>query len=334
LFNVYARYEYYRARFEHRTGGVTTPFNPYILPGFSAVVFDEKSSGFDTIGYVTTVRHTFSADAGGPTMRTQVGLTHMRSFPEFINYLKQGFEESLLVDDPVDYDCGPTEPIPDVAALFQKETKAGEFFGRIFYDADALGRPTAKQHSVFLWRNMVKVYNVDGQEVLGPEDWEFEDGVLTKAAPAYEKEFRSFDAAMHFVSRPVCTLRQFIELRHGNELSKLLKDPQRKVRGTNVSYYSSARSKGRGATKGGATFWARIDALRQGPGNPTDENIQSVTNVGPAYEYDPLASWTIISSKMGVPQTRRDWDRMLRKYRSIIRGEKTNVERDPLAPQL
>jgi hypothetical protein len=330
LFNIYARYEFYRKRFEHRTGGVTLSFNPYILPGYPAVVFDEKSSGFDIIGYVTNVHHKMSAAQSGAQMVTTVSMSYTRSFPEFIKYLKQGFEESGEVGSYDAFDCGPSEPLEAVGNAFQKKDNADSFYGQMFYPG--VTKSFAPGWSpAFNWKKMIEVYRADGKTKIDKrENYNYELGLVTRPTRQYTKEFRSYDAAMAYVARPACTLRQYIELRHGEPLDKML-TARTKVRGMNTSYFSYTRAKGRGKADGGATFWARIDAYIQGPGNPATEIIQKVTNVGPAPEYAPNASgsWDILTGQSGVPQTRRDWDKMLQLYRSVVRGEKGHV-----APQL
>jgi len=57
---AYARYEYYRQRGEHRAGAVIMMFNPYIVPGYPIVVFDDLVSGQNFVAYATDIRHELS----------------------------------------------------------------------------------------------------------------------------------------------------------------------------------------------------------------------------------------------------------------------------------
>ena len=261
----------------------------------------------------------------------------MRSFPEFIKYLKQGFEEAGYVGDTADFDCGPTEPIPSVGEAFQIEVNADTFYKEVLYPGVSSSSASGWSPS-FHWREMIQAYNAEGQLIEGEEDFTLEEGLVTKPTRQYFKEFRSYDAAMAYVSRPACTLRQYIELRHGKSISKLVQE-RYKVQGQDTSYYSSVRDKGRGKVKGGATFWARIDAYKQGPGSPDDEVIQKVTNVGPEPDFGPhpSGSWDILTGEAGIPQTRRNWDKMLQLYRRVVYGELSRDKYNPLkfvAPQV
>lgn len=316
LFQLYARYELYRTRFESRAGGVTMAFNPYIVPGFPAVIFDEKTSGFDTFGYVTKVKHRLSVMSGSPTMITTANFTFSRSFAEFVKYLRQGVEEATDEGDVANYDCGPSEPIPSVAEAFQLKDNAESFYGDVFYAG-------TKKQTVFDWEKVVSVVDIEGNPLAVTEGgFQYEQGLILKPKAEYYSEFRSADAAMFYIARPVCTLRDYVELRHGKDI-KTLTEEGTVVKGMDTSYYSELRAGGKGAYKGGAVFWGRIDAYIQGPGNPDDETIQRVTNMGIGPDYMPNmdGSWDIITASKGIPQTRQNWDKALRRYRAIVRSE-------------
>lgn len=82
LFDTYAAYEFWRARYAARNGGVTMAWNPYIVPGFPGMVFDQENAGFDTMSYITRVVHTMSATTG-PQMTTQATFSFGRTLTEF-----------------------------------------------------------------------------------------------------------------------------------------------------------------------------------------------------------------------------------------------------------
>lgn len=333
LFELYAKYEFYRSRFESRGGSVSLAFNPYIVPGFPAVVFDEKSSGFDTVGYVTNVKHSMSAARGNVQMATQVSLSYMRTFAEFFNYSLGGILEELSLD--TESEVGPPEPIAAVAEVFQVQENAEKFYKDMFYPG--VSKPSVSSWSAaFDWLKMLDVFNADGLPLSSAYEFLYEDGLIVQPTRQYQNEFRSYDAAMAYVARPVCTLRQYIELRHGKSIDKLVEE-RNKVQALNKSYFSNIRSGGSDAIHGGASFWARIDAYVPGPGDVDSDIIAKVTNVDPV-TLGPHASekWDILSSEAGIPQTRRDWDKMLRKYRKIVRGQLSADEKNPLkfvAPQ-
>lgn len=315
LFQLYARYEFYRSKFEQRVGGISMVFNPYIVPGFPLVVFDEKTSGFDTLGYVTKVSHSMSASSGGADMSTRVNFTYARTFAEYIKLLRQGVEEAFASDDVPNYVCGPAEPIPSVGDVFQRTNNAEILYHAILF-------PGIKKGASFVWEDYVEVKDLEGNYLTLTEDeYIYEKGVVVHPLPRAYDQFRSADAAMFHIARPVCTLRDYIELRHGKSIKSLIK--QGMVKGMDKSFYSSLRAGGKGPVKGGATFWGRIDTYIQGPKILSDERAQRITNMGVPPDYLPNAdsTWDIITAKNDVPQTRMNWDKALRKYRMNIRGE-------------
>lgn len=109
--------------------------------------------------------------------------------------------------------------------------------------------------------------------------------VAVKPSNAFAPMFRNFENAMRFVSRPICTLREYIAFRgkFGTKVGKV--EPSNPVQGK------------------GAVFYEKILNLRQGPGEaPTfDQNNNLVT---------PEIS--------EVPDTRVDWESKLKIYRNKV----------------
>ena len=299
LFKLYAKYEFFRSRFEPRTAQVTMAFDPYIVPGFSAVIFDDSSAGFHIMGYVTNVKHSFSASGN---MATYVSLSYLRTFPEYIGLLAQGDASSGLLDEmkTPGNECAPQEPIQAVRSLFQDAKAAETFFNTVFYPS------TKKQQSlVFRYKDMLEYYNAEGKklDINKMGDWTVEDGLDVRPAPSYSDYFMSYDAAMSYVSRPATTLQQYIELWHGKTLKACLLD--KTVIGPKDTFK--------------APYYARIYSFTQGPGDPKSEVIQKITNVGPDGGPVPDGYWSIIGKDSGIAQTRRNWDAMLIRYRTIVR---------------
>lgn len=85
VFKLYAACEYYTQRYQTRTGTLTTPFNPYPVPGFGCAVFDRRSTALDTFGYLTSVTHQLST--GGWT--SQFSFTHGRTFQEMFALMQR-----------------------------------------------------------------------------------------------------------------------------------------------------------------------------------------------------------------------------------------------------
>ena len=210
LFDTYAKFEYFRARYAEGSGGLSLQWNPYIVPGFPIAIFDQRNAGFDTMGYVNTVTHALSA-AGGGSMNTSVSLTFMRTFSEFAGLLDE--EESVI-------DIAPSEVIPEVRDAFQRVTNAHELYKRMLYRAEPMNKA-----AVFDWKQFMDVTNQYGDILdLQTDDWEADPYISLTPKPETEGLFESYDAAMQYASRPACTLKEYIETWHNRSLSSLLED--------------------------------------------------------------------------------------------------------------
>lgn len=315
LFNLYAEYEFYRARYAERNGGLSLSWNPYIVPGFPITIFDDLASGIDTMAYATTVSHSMSAEGAGPSLSTAVKFSFMRTMEEFTGLLG-----GITKPDDEVYDIAPVEIVPEVSNIFQKLTTAHELYERLFYATRIKGK--LPRSAVFNWKDIVQITNSRG-DVFDPDDpsdrWKLNPYLTLSPTENYKPLFENRDAAMQYAARPVCTLRQYIETWHGKAVKFLLEDNI--VRGEYTSFYSpSSDPKG---TKG-AVFWGRIYDLDQGPG--LDPGV-SVSNVGPQPDYAAAegGKWSVVGSSTGMPQTRDDWNTRLEEYRKIIRSEEGRI---------
>jgi hypothetical protein len=309
LFDLYAEYEYFRARYAERSGGVSLAWNPYIVPGFPLAVFDDREAALDTMGYVNQM--TLSMAAGDPPhMSTTVNLSFMRTMHEFLGLMGKT-SGSGASEASSDYDIAPVEVIPEISDAFQKTSNAKVIYEGLFYRNESMAKS-----SVFNWRDMLDMRNLEG-DILDITTYYGVYDPFVKLTPKgeYSDLFESYDAAMRYASRPVCTLQEYIETWHGRSLNDLIEDGV--VRGEYRSFYSPASDRG---AKKGAIFWGRIFKLAQGPGNtpPTE-----VTNMGSAPDFETAGddAWTTVSPEQGVAQTREDWDTILEEYRKIVRSE-------------
>ncbi len=89
-YQLYARYEFFRKKYASRNGGVQMIFNPYIVPGYPMVVWDDDETQFSTFGYAFSVSHTLSP--GQAT--TSVSYTFGRTFEEFYKELLGAWTEA------------------------------------------------------------------------------------------------------------------------------------------------------------------------------------------------------------------------------------------------
>jgi len=187
---------------------------------------------------------------------------------------------------------------------------------------------------VFNLHQMISIVKKNPEGRVVEEDvpfWEFTEDMEIKPNPRYRELFRSYDAAMGYVSRPVCTLREYIALKHGMSVAAAIEAGF--VTGEERSFYSHLLNsqgikklkKGGNTAQGGAVFWARIFTLHQGPGSQSGDIqtiIQKYSNIGPAEEnYPPMDPWYMIDRANNLPQTRQDWDSILLSYRNTVRAQ-------------
>lgn len=311
LFKTYAKYEYYRSRFETRSASITMSFNPYIIPGFSAVVLDNNISNFHVIGYVNSVSHSFSAEG---SLQTSVVLSYVRTLPEYLKLMFVGSNDLDINDDFLNADIavGPAEVIPEVANVFQVSSVADDFYQRVFYPDIARGMPLSFQVNDFL-----TLSDMDGNPIStdpdfpdAPNSWTPDKGLIAVPAKDFKSFFTSHDSAMSFVARPAATLQQMIELRHGKPLKELLNDPKSEVQGPLDSFTDDRKS---------ARFYSRIYSLYQPGAELNNAAIQAITNVGEGNVSIPEGKWQVITASHNIPESRRNWDKVLIKYRDAVR---------------
>ena len=327
LFDLYAKYEYYRARYEPRAASLRLAFDPYLVPGFPAVVFDARDSKFDIFGYVQSVSHSWSVEA--PEISTNVTLGYLRSFPEFLNVYKDRDKDldldNYMRDSDEGYLAAPRDPVAEVARIMQTIDHTDQFYTSLLYTTVA---DTANS-SIFNWEEMLDLYQVNGNLIppAALDSWVWEEGMYVDPKPKFAHLFSSYDAAMHYISRPAVTLEEFVRLKNSKELNELTgKD--------NESNYEESFHLGENRTSAkGAKYYSRIFKLRQGPGNIMDPaTISKITGVDVSAVSDPLGTvmmeeWDRIDiavkdNAFQVPQTRRNWDKVLKEYRNFVRSKR------------
>jgi len=312
LFDKYAEYEYYRARFAERQGGVSMPFNPYILPGFPTVVYDEEASGFDVMAYVMSITHSMSAERGSPHVSTQANLGFIRTLTEVAEakYSVPGLDASSTF-----LDSYPPEPIPGVRDVFQVQESAEEFYKILLYGPEYPGKQRKSWWRGELAREAT-YYSSTGIPRREPND-------------EWAAAFTGFDEAMRSISRPVCTLREYIETYHDRDLESLLADGT--VRGEYRSFSTDVNNP---SPTGGAVFWGRI--YTNTPASSDYSAPEDVVNIslstdsadeviaGDTAKYGPVDSWRV-AGNAEVPDTIKDWDAILTEYRKLLRSEDGKV---------
>jgi hypothetical protein len=327
LFDLYAKYEYFRARYEPRAASLRLAFDPYIVPGFPAVVFDSRDCKFDIFGYVQSVSHTWNVES--PEISTSVTLGYLRSFPEFLNVYKERDRDldldNYMRDSDGGYLSAPRDPIAEVARIMQTVDKTNEFYTRLFYPTvDDMGNKF-----IFNWEEMLDLYQTNGKLIpkAALESWVWEEGMYTEPKPKYRHLFSNYDDAMHYVSRPAVTITEFMSLKNSPDLNNLTK-VDRSADNSVSSFNSEDKDQ-----KKGAVYYKRLFELRQGPGNIMDPaTISKITGADVTAIDDPLgnimlAEWARIDRAVDdnafqVPQTRRNWDKVLKAYREFVRSKR------------
>lgn len=334
IFDLYAKYEYFKARYEPRSANISLAFDPYLVPGFPAVVFDSRVSKLDTVGYVMSVSHSW--DAGSPGINTQVTLGYIRSFPEFLGIYKNG-DYDVDIDGYLGlssaYLTYPREPVYEVARFTQTE-EVGSFYRHLFYP----GARDLERDTHFDFETMLDVYTAEGKLVKDLHNWTWEEGMFVEPKDKYAKLFNSYDSAMTFIARPAATIDDFVKLRSGMSVKAIraAEAAAHKKSGTvidastvrddmtpNFFHLGSIKN-----TEKGAEYYSRIYGLRQGPevnldpvtyGQITGINYYAIKS---DYQEPIMATneWSNHDVDPGLADTRRDWDKVLRRYRRLMRS--------------
>lgn len=142
LFRLYAQQEFLKQRYSQRNAGANLRFNPYLVPGFPAMLFDSMRTRMHCVGYVQDLGHTGFASSGGAAMSTTARLSFCRTIHEFINDVRNDanrFAGRVT--------SAPAEIIDEIRTIIQDENRAEEFYQRFFYGGVRPNRIPA----VFRW---------------------------------------------------------------------------------------------------------------------------------------------------------------------------------------
>jgi hypothetical protein len=125
LYRLYAQHKALHDKYMARRAAAQLLFNPYIVVGFPAMVFDAMSSRFHMVGYVQSVSHSGSADG---SLETAVQYTCCRTFSEFIADVRTDAERFAAR-----VTAAPAEIVDEIRAIIQDENNAEAFYRRLFY---------------------------------------------------------------------------------------------------------------------------------------------------------------------------------------------------------
>ena len=358
LYFLYSQYEYFRTRYEQRGGAVDMVWNPYIVPGFPCLTFDHRASGMDTAGYIMNVRQTMASTNGGGEMSTSVNYSYGRTVQELLETMKTDMARLGVV-----LSSAPTEPVDSVRAITQDFGFAEEMYRALFHrDEIADGKQAAVDiRTIVGFVDHEDEYG-DDQEVteisisggatsrdvtyLGndagartPPTTNIDSTKNLEPVKHMEPAFRNPITALQYVSRPICTLDEYVTFLHAGEsletLSKpaTLTDPVTKstyirpiqVSGVNdeFSYAEVTGVSGKtSVTPSSARYYDRIRGLIQGPGAaPPATQTGAVVNPpvpGATRDVAAVELEKVEPVPASSPQTRYDWDSNLLAYRQEI----------------
>ena len=131
--------------------------------------------------------------------------------------------------------------------------------------------------------------------------------------PGFRNIFKSYDDAMQYISRPICTLKEYLRFLYpGQSLQDLTQNSNNL--GDLVSTYDNG--------SGSGVYWTRIYQLRQGPADPPVP-AQTGANVSAPPSGGTTNTATVFPGTLqGVPptfaQTAAPWDDALLAYRKEI----------------
>ena len=368
---AYVKYEYFRQRAQMRFGTVVMTFNPYIVPGFPAIVFDALNSGQHFVGYVAEVNHEMSKS----DWTTVVNFVHVQTLDEFVYEVFRSRTGDTPEGILADAYAGPPNPIPDLRDVTQTLTQAEEYFSKVFHQNSnprGIKRAAFDFTKAILFRTSsnigtvdysfddlmnsdkvkkaIAIINKEVEEASKAIDKEIADyrkfltNTLVSGSPAeidnqvevvrqqlwskYNEEiyakrraagqsadladvlskyteivpttafapmFANYANAMKFISRPICTLDEYVSFRG--------------PRGTKVGRVDIFDERqGRGGV-----YYERILKLKAGPGTPPviDNNNNIVS--------PPVSE---------LPDTRTNWVPILKAYREKTIAKRLGLQSD------
>ena len=160
VYSLYVQYEFFRQRYEQRGGAVECAFQPYVVPGFPLMVFDDFQSRMHLIGYLMNVTQNFSPGKVG----TQLNFSYGRTIYEFFADIAKEIDNPTVPSRKgLATAAAPPEPIPEIRDIIQHEYKADQFYQRLFMGRTAESQNiTPKRPAVLRLRDILAFVKSDG----------------------------------------------------------------------------------------------------------------------------------------------------------------------------
>lgn len=341
LMASYVEWEHFRARYEKRGGAVNLAWNPYVVPGFPCVIFDQKTSGFHTVGYLNSVQQNLSQGM----MVTAINYSMSRTIPEMLDLLRADLQNNPGRI----FGSAPLEPVAGVRDIIQDFDKAEQFYNALFF----LRQPMlGGKKASFDFREVLGYSRKDGKT--DPIEVKMVTDTLTTVGGAsvnvnpviadqstepagqttanvftsqstrvhttlvgnrdvvplktFEPVFDKYNTAMRYVARPICSLTDYVSFLHGGKPEAALLVSDETSTGERIKAQVVAGDDKFGNVK----YYKRIKRLTQGPGDTPPPEVVGVSGSG----VDSTAFEGTPSGVKNDSQTRADWDTALEAYRS------------------
>jgi hypothetical protein len=259
-------------------------------------------------------------------------------------------EEAALIiklQDQAKYKGHPAEPVYTVRDAFQYMPTTERIYARLFY-----GIPDKKVKTPAFFKkdaNKKQRHVFDATEyfrdVFKGDDSDFlaRDLLLGAATQELRRRFyneaNSYDAAMRYIARPSCSLKEYVQIWHR-------KFDVGRISGKQLRGHQSYHEAGGGRA---THFWSRIYKLRKGPipdkfaskykGNEYEQFVQYIAGLTNVNMTDGASGWEpgagivfqpgtlpMMGQVTGAngyniphPEMRHDWNKVLELYREYIR---------------
>jgi hypothetical protein len=131
VYHLYAKYEYFRARYAKRSGSATVVWNPYVVPGFPMALFDQRATRVDLFAYVTAVQQ-YMDHAGQRS--TTLSFMYGRQFQEMFADLENEFKRNNATVR----GSAPQEPINEISQVVQSFIQSETYYEGLFFGGQQL----------------------------------------------------------------------------------------------------------------------------------------------------------------------------------------------------
>jgi hypothetical protein len=196
----FAQYIYHDIRSQASTGNIRLTFDPYVLPSFPVMLFEQRPNDIHKFGMLVGGTHVL-----GPAPSTTITISNKRTLASVIQKSPNAVDPGQVVDADNVYsetDMNPAEPFPFVAENLQKIENANAMYLKWFYP-NSPGKRGAVDYRTFLdHAAYIKLFNgeLSAQEEANMR-WD----------SSMERVIRQPDELMKYKARPVVTIHDYVK---------------------------------------------------------------------------------------------------------------------------